>query len=127
MFLKNKKSPAEKVNKRKTKISNNTPETKINLQPNFSKVDWSSRRPPGYVFNKEFNKEAATFVGPIIFRIQVELEETKRKCKGNEKENKRNRKEKGIKENERGIKGNIKEIKREIKENEKENERGRML
>ena len=78
-------------------------------------MDWSSRRPPGYVFNKEFNKEAATFVGPIIFRIQVELEETKRKCKGNEKENKRNRKEKGIKEKERGIKGNIKELKGKLK------------
>ena len=101
-----KKNPADKINKLKTKISNNTPETKItgNLQPNFSKVDWSSRRPPGYVFNKEFNKEAATFVGPIIFRIRVELEETKRKCKGNEKENKRNRKEKGKK-----MKGELKE------------------
>ena len=59
----NKFSPAEKINKRKTKISNNTPETKINSQPNSSKVDWSSRRHPGYVFNKEFNKETATFIG----------------------------------------------------------------
>ena len=39
--------PEKKINKRKTKISNNAPETKINSQPNSSKVEWSSRRPPG--------------------------------------------------------------------------------
>ena len=62
-------------------------------------MGWSSGRPPGYVFNKEFNKETATFVGPIISRIQVESKETKRNCKGNERK---------IKETERKIKGNEK-------------------
>ena len=78
-------------------MSNNTPETKINLQPNSSKVDWSSRRPPGYAFYKEFNKETATFLGPIFLRIRVESKETKRKYKGNEGK---------IKENRRKNKGN---------------------
>ena len=74
-----KKIPGRKINKLNTKISNNAPETKINSQPNSSKVDWSSRRHPGYVFNKGFNKETATFVGPIFLRIQVESKETKSK------------------------------------------------
>ena len=59
--------PGRKLNKLKTKISNNTPETKINLQPNSSKVGWSSRRPPGYVFNKEFNKGIDTYFGRAFF------------------------------------------------------------
>ena len=86
----NKFSPAEKINKRKTKISNNAPETKINSQPNSSKVDWTSRRHPGHVFNKGFNKDTATFVGPIFLRIQVESKETKSKWKENKRKQKEN-------------------------------------
>ena len=74
-----------KKNKLKTEISNNTLETKIDLQPSSSKGEWSSRRPPGYGFNKEINKETATFVGHIFLRIQVESKETKRKRKGIER------------------------------------------
>ncbi len=91
--------PRKKINKLETKISNNTPETKINSQPNSSKVDWSSRRPPGYVFNKEFNKETATFVGPIFWEFrwnqkkrkvnERKIKENKRKIKGIQKHNKR--------------------------------------
>ncbi len=62
-------------------------------------MDWSSRRHPGYVFNKEFNKETATFVGHFFLRTQVESKETKRKRKGNERK---------IKEHKRKIKGNQK-------------------
>ena len=119
--------PGRKVNKLTTEISNNTPETKINLQPNSSKVDWSLQRPPGCVFYKEFSKETAIFRGLIFLRIRVESKETKRKYKGNERKIKENkRKIKGIrkhkkgngrksKENGKEIKGKIKDLKGKLK------------
>ena len=91
-FIFENKSPAEKIHKLKTKISNNTPKTKVNSQPNSSKLDWSSRRHPGYAFNKEFNKETATFVGLFFWEFRW-----------NHK--KRNLNERNIEENRRKITG----------------------
>ena len=80
-------------------MSNNTLETKINLQPNSSIVEGSSRRPPGYVFNKEFNKGIDTYFGRAFFEKKGMGRNIERKIKGSE------RKQRKIKGNERKIKG----------------------
>ena len=69
-------------------------------------MEGSSRRPPGYVFNKEFNKGIDTYFGRAFFEkkgmgrnIERKIkgsERKQRKIKGNERkqeENKRKRKE----------------------------------
>ena len=59
-------------------------------------MEGSSRRPPGYVFNKELNKGIDTYFGRAFFEKKGMGRNIERKIKGNERkqeENKRKRKE----------------------------------
>ena len=93
-------SRAEKINKLKTKIRNNTPENenlwKFISQPQIAEMGRCSPEASGQWFHKDVDKKIVTFFEGFDFQEIMEMgdeQHFRKEMKGNQENNERNQKE----------------------------------